>query len=556
MGNSGADVRERDTVDVDVRELGGSNVVVHVKLDSSEVQSAFDRTYQALSNRGGIKGFRPGKVPRSVLERHYDREAIRAAAYEMLLQERFEEACREHDLQPMTSPHLEIGPPPDEDEALAEIIKSKAGVDTDDEEAEDETPVEEEESDADDEIPLVEGEPFEFHTVFTARPRPKLPDLSELKLYRPIAEVTDEQVQQRLELLQEINANEVEVERTTVEEGDLVTADVVIVAEGEEPSDDDVQQQDFVVGQRTYDPPIDREMIGREVGDTVELPVELPEDEEDGAATGRNMVMRATIKSVRGRELPELNDEFARSVGDYQTLDDLRASIREQLKRDAEGYAMAQMRSQVLRFLLERTEIDLPESTLEQAAENSEPETVSVEVERLGIALPDFIAALGLDVATFYEDERRRAEGLLTLYFALDKLIEERAVEPTGEDVAEEIMRISRETGMDPNMVQQAATLQREFSEQIAERARRRAVLRDIIAEAEIEDIAPEQYEEMRARELASPGDEDETQSGEAEPDGDETSPTDDVDADGADPTSESADEDDDSDERQEADAQ
>ena len=103
-------------MDVDVREHGGSRVTLHVRLDKNEVQSAFDRMYQRLSDYGGIRGFRPGKVPRKILDRHYDPEAIRALTYEALIQERVEQVMEQEDLRPIEQVQIEVGAPPDDDE--------------------------------------------------------------------------------------------------------------------------------------------------------------------------------------------------------------------------------------------------------------------------------------------------------------------------------------------------------------------------------------------------------------------------------------------------------
>ena len=159
---------------LDVSELGESRVMVHIRLDVSEVNNAFQNTYQQLSDRGGIKGFRPGKVPRGILERHYDPEAIRGVTYETLLNERLREAFEQEDLQPLHQLEVEVGPPPEG--GLAAAI---AAAEADQEETAQAEPAEvepmteaqdtdegAEEEEEDEGVPLVEGEPFEF-----SRPR-------------------------------------------------------------------------------------------------------------------------------------------------------------------------------------------------------------------------------------------------------------------------------------------------------------------------------------------------------------------------------------------------
>ncbi len=501
-------------MDVDVRELGGSRVIVHVSLDVNEVQSAFDKTYGELSQRGGVKGFRPGKVPRTILERYYDPNVIRAVTYEALVQDRFEQACEDNNLRPVSPPSIEVGPPPDEDEALAEAIKEKAGLDEDvDAEAEDgAAEVEDVETDENDEpeVPLVEGEAFEFHTVLTVFPRPALPDIAELKLRRPVAEVTDEQIQERMEQLRDLNATEVEVDRDAVAEGDLVTADLVVAMEGEElpeGEEPEPQQQDFVVGQREYTPPIDREMIGHAVGDTVELEVDYPEDHEDAGLAGRKGTITATITSLKGRELPELSDEFAASIGEYETLDDLRENVKEQIAKAGENYAAEEMRSQALRYIIEGTEVEIPEEFITDAADRSF-EGLQQDLQRSGMSLEDFAEAANVDEDTLAANQRARAESGLKLHFALESLSEQWGIEASETDMLEEMQAIADETGSDLMVVQQAAALQPGFGEELRDRATRRMLVDRIVAEAQVEDVPADEYQAEQEAEAAAQADE------------------------------------------------
>jgi len=503
-------------VEFDVRELGGSRVTVHIRLDATEVQGAFDRTYQQLSSRGGIKGFRPGKVPRSILERHYDRDAIRAATYEAVIQDRLQETMEQENLRPIDQIGIEVGAPPDEDEMLAETIRAGLVREEDAEDeveepeladdeagegAEDGDPDHEHEFEDDlPEIPLVEGEPFEFYTVFTAYPRPTLPDLSDLKLRRPVAEVTEEQVGDHLERLRRINAEEVEVDRDTIEEGDLVVADVKVVAEGEDADELEPSQQEIVVGEREYLGEIDRALIGHVPGDIVEAEFDYGDDHPDEDLRGRAGRIIAEIDSFSGRELPELDDEFARGLGAYESLDDLRESIRSALVAAEEEHAHEELRAQVMRYVLEGTEVELPEEFVERAAAGTH-EQLMRELRQTGMSLAEFAEAADTAEEDLRAGQRTRAESGLKLHFALETLAEQLEIEVAEEDIAAEIARIADESGGDVGFAQQAAMLQPDFAEEIQDRALRRKLIEQVIASAEVEDVPAEQYHAEQAAE-------------------------------------------------------
>jgi len=504
-------------VDVDVRELGNSRVALHVKLSADEVSGAFDRTYQQLSDRGGIKGFRPGKVPRKILERYYDADAIRAATYEALVQDRLEEAMELENLRPIDQVEIEVGAPPEEDEILAEKIKGGLTDEEATESEEAEEPAETEEADEEEpheEIPLQEGEPFEFYSVFTAYPRPSLPDLSDLKLRKPVAEVTDEDVEEQIERLRRINAEEVEVDREEIADGDVVVAKLKVVVEGEDPDEVNATEQEIIVGERDYLGDIDEKLIGHKAGDVVEAEFTYQEDHPDEELAGKSARIIAEIESFSARELPELTDEFAQSLGDYKDLEDLRSSIRQQLERRAEEKAQEELRAQVTRRILEGTEVELPEEFVEQAAERS-LEDLRSELQQMGMSIDEFAEATGQDEEELRSNQRARAESGLKLHFAIEALAREREIEVTDEDVAVELRRIAEESGGDMEFVQQAAMLQPNFAEEVQDRAMRRKLFEDLIASAEIEEVPADQYAQEAAEREAS-----EPEPAEAEPAG------------------------------------
>lgn len=493
-------------MEVDVRSHGRSRYTVHVSLSADEVKGEFDRTYQQLSDRGGIRGFRPGKIPRQILDRNYDYDVIRAGTYESLVHRRLEETLEEHDLRPMDQLDIEVGAPPDDDEALAETIKSGlAGDESAEEAAEEEEPLEEPleaEEDLSD-IPLTEGEPFEFYVSFAAYPRPKLPDLSELKLRRPIVEIGDEAIEERIDRIRQAAAEEFEVDRETIEEGDLVVADVKIVLEDEDPDEMSSREQEIVVGNREYIGDLDRALVGHEAGDTVEVTYEYPEDHPDTDLAGRAARVIAEISEFSGRVVPELDDEFAQNLGDYEGIDDLRASIREQLEAEAEREVEQELHAQVTRHIVQNTEIELPDALVERAVERSREDLMG-ELEGVGMSMEELAAAGGTDEEQLRARQERDAVESLTLHFATQALTEERGIEVTDEDAARELQRIADETGGDMEMVQQAAAVQPGFGDEVRDRVMRRKLMEDIVASAEIEGVPQEQYEaEEEARRQA-----------------------------------------------------
>ena len=490
-------------MDVNVRDHGGSQYTVHVSLDKGEVNNAFSKTYQQLSERGGVKGFRPGKVPRKILDRYYDESVIRAFTYEDLIQSRLEDAMQQENLRPIDQLDVKHGTPPDDDELLADTIKSGL-VDEDEEEEAAEAVAEAAEAPEEaleetmEDVPLKEGEPFDFYVTFTAYPRPELPDLSGLKLKRPVSEVPEEEIDERLERLRQVNAEEVETDREQIAEGDGVVVEIKIVLEDEDPDEAEAREEEIYIGERDYIGDIDEALVGHEPGDIVEVEYTFEEDHPDENLAGNSAKIIAEIDSFTARELPELNDEFAQSVGDYEDLAALREAIREQLQAERDREADEELRSQVLRQILENTQVELPEQFVEEAADRS-LDDLRNELQQTGMSIEEFAEANDLDEEDLRENQRARALSSLKLHFALEALSRERDVELTEADVTAELQRIAAQAGGDMSFVQQAAALQPNFMEEIQDRVTRRKVLEDIIEDAEIEEISAEDYAEYVA---------------------------------------------------------
>ena len=306
-----------------------------------------------------------------------------------------------------------------------------------------------------------------------------------------MAAVTDDEVEEQIERLRRINAEEVEVDRDTIEDGDLVVVDIKVVLEDEDAGAIKARREEIVIGEREYLADIDRALIGHTPGDIVEQQFVYPDDFPDDELRGKSARIIAEIDSFSGRKFPELTDEFAQSIGDFESMEDLRSSIRRQLQAEIDRKAENELTSQLLRQIVEGTSIDLPEQMVERAAARSY-EQLQRELQQLGMSAEDFAEAGGLSVDELRENEYARAKTALTLHFALEALTEERGVEVEEEDLNAELMRVAEESGGDLEFVRQAAMLQPNFADDMRERALRRKLLDQLIADAQIEDVPAE----------------------------------------------------------------
>jgi trigger factor len=443
-------------VNVQTQELPGCQVKITLSFDVDDVNGYFGRVYKDLSQRGQIHGFRPGKAPRSLVLRHYGKEAITSAVWYEMVSEQLEKATEELDV--LGQPDV---PSPEE-------------------------------------APIVEGEPYELTVTATVGPRVSLGDLSGISLLRPAPEATADQVAEVLGQLRDTHAEETDTDRETVQTGDAVDLKLRITVEGQDEPVEQVQSS-VVVGQGAHFPDIDDQLVGQNVGQTIELDVTYPADYHDAALAGKSAHIAAEIVGLRERQLPELSDDFARKVDEEQfaTLEALEAEVKRQLDAERARYSREELEHQVTRVLLERCDVELPEILVESMAVR-ETQALGRELQEAGLDLDAFQDASGMGPEELHRGQRRRARRLLTFSEIMSELARANEIEADDEEIDAEVAGYAREQGVGEAFVRQALGLQPQFEEQLRSRVIRRKSFDVVLASADLQDLSVEEYGERR----------------------------------------------------------
>jgi trigger factor len=438
----------------------GSQLDLTFQLDAQDVQKTFAKVYSELATRGQIPGFRPGKAPAAVIKRRYKSEVLRDMFWMTVVEDYVEKELEKEELEVLGEPEF-----PDFHEQE-----------------------------------VSEDAPVEFTIKVSVKPEPQLPDYSGLKLHRLSAEVTEEQVARVIEDMRNAVATEQPVAgRDTVENGDIVEAEVVVqLAETDEPGEAVLEV--FEIGSERYEPAIDEALVGQALESTVELPVEYPEDHEDDELAGKSGTVRATIKSIATRVLPELDDAFAQAQGEYEGLDDLRAKLRANLEAEATRHSHQTLENDALGAVVRGTVIDMPERLVDEVARHSF-RSFMAELQQAGLTLEQFEQIATVEDGLLLANERVRAEAGLKVNFALEALAKAEGIEVDDAAVAEETATFAVENALDEDFVTRSLDLQEGFRDQITDRARRRLTIAAVLAKAEIEEVSAERYAEIKEEE-------------------------------------------------------
>jgi len=372
---------------------------ITIELEPDEIRRELDRAYNQLKRTVQLKGFRPGRAPRSLLERFFG-DQVRGDVIQKLQKEYTDKVLEENDLKPVVEP---------------EVVT--------------------EESD-------LKKPQFRFTATFDLKPLIEVKDYQELKIPKAAVEVTEEQVQQALERLRERHGTLRKLERRVVQPGDFVLASFEAF-EGDKPLPDSRLEERIIrVSSEELRHGLDELLAGSEVGTEIRKARSYPADYYEADLAGKTVEWRIKAADIYERVLPQLDDEFAKDQGEYQNLAELRSEMRRQLERRANEDAHARARQGLLDLIIERNPIEVPESLIGREQRNLELETAA-GLEALGMA-----REAALERAREQpEDLKARAEKRARNALIVDAIAAQENIEVTADEVAERIATLVTQGG-------------------------------------------------------------------------------------------------------------
>ncbi|WP_374927723.1 trigger factor [Kytococcus sedentarius] len=404
-----------------VETLNPTRVKLDVEVPHEELKPALDEAYRTIGSQVQIPGFRKGKVPARIIDQRFGRGAVVQEAINTVMPDLYARSITENELTPIGEPELEI---------------------TD--------------------IPAQDGEPLKFTIQVDVRPTIELPDTSGLKVEVEAVEVSEEDVQKRLDDLRERFGTLNGVDRAAESE-DHVSIDLTATIDGEEI--DTVEGVSYQIGQGTMIEGLDDALVGMKAGETKTFTAPLA----GGDREGEDSEVTVTVQSVKERELPEVDDEFAQLASSFDTVEELKDDLRLQAERNAAFTQGIEARDKILDTLIEQLDIPVPASIVEAE--------VHAHLER----------------ENRLEDDEHRAEvtksteDALRAQFLMDALVERDAVEIEQNELLEYLMMSAQSSGMDPNQFISMLDQQGQIG-QVVEEVRRRKALAGVLETASIVD--------------------------------------------------------------------
>ncbi|WP_219975151.1 trigger factor [Rubrobacter xylanophilus] len=417
-----------------VTKLEDNKVRLDVEVPPEAVREGIEAKLRELRKQVRVPGFRPGKAPRRVLETHLGRDYIYMEALQESLPAWYSRAVIDADIRPIDRPEIHFDDPLDE----------KKG--------------------------------FRFSATVEVRPEARLGEYKGLEVPKREVEVTEEQVKERLEELRGQFATLAAVEDRPVQEGDFVILDFKgeRMAGGELPG---AEAEDYMleVGRGELLEDFEKNLVGMKAGERKQFAVTFPMDYREESLRGQSVLFRVHVKEIKERDLPPLDDEFAKEASEFETLEELRAAIREQLEEAARRRAEGEFRARVLDAVAERAEVEVPEVMVEDKAEEM-VRSFERSVSAQGIKPEDYYRIAGTGREEFKRQVRDDAADTVKKELVLDAVVTAEGIEADEEAIQHEIEHLAEDSGRSPEEVEKSLRENGTYALLREELARQRAL--------------------------------------------------------------------------------
>ena len=397
------------SVKVEKQENNMAKLTIEVAAD--KLEAALEKAFQKQKNSISIPGFRKGKVPRQMVEKMYGPEVFYDEACNIIIPDAYEEAMDECEEEIVSRPEITV-----------EQIKK--------------------------------GEPFIFSALVALKPEVKLGKYKGVKVDKVDAEVTDEDVEKALKKEQENNARNIEVTDRAVKDGDMTVLDFEGFVDGVAFDGGKGENYPLTIGSGSFIPGFEEQLVGAEIGKEVDVNVTFPEDYQEETLAGKPAVFKCTIKEIKEKELPELDDEFASEVSEFDTLEEYKADIRKNLEESKAKEAKDEKESKVIEAIVNDSEMDIPEAMIKTQQEQMIDEFAQ-RMSMQGLSMEQYYQFTGATYDKLFESVRPQAEERIKARLVLEAIAKAENIEATDDDVEDEMKQMAEVYQMEVEKVKE-----------------------------------------------------------------------------------------------------
>lgn len=399
-------LKSSNKVDTNVWEL-------EVSVDGDTFKDAVTKAYLKQRKNITIPGFRKGKAPRAFIEKYYGEGVFYEDALEAIYPDAVASAIEEAKLEPVDTPY-------------------------------------------DLEIPEMGNDGVTMKFKVTVKPEVELGEYKGLKATKKSTKVTADEVKAELARMQEQNSTVSDVDDRAVKKNDIVVIDFEGFVDGKAFEGGKAEKYELTIGSNQFIPGFEDQIIGHKIGDEFDVNVKFPEDYQADLAS-KDAVFKIKLHGIKVKDVPALDDEFAKDVSEFDTLDELKKDIKKQLEKRKNDDAENELHNTLLEEVAKGIKAEIPEAMIEKTIDDDVNE-YSYRLQSQGLKLETYLKYTGMDMKGFREGFKERAETQVRLNLALEKIIEKEKIEVTEEDIEAEYKKYADAYNMDIDTIKKAVS--------------------------------------------------------------------------------------------------
>ena len=386
-----------------VEKLSGNKIKISFTAPASDFEEAVQKAYIKYRSRFQVQGFRKGKAPRKLIERMYGENIFYDDALELLFPDAYIDAVEKEDLHPVDRPSVNVQT-------------------------------------------IEKGQDVKFSCEVFVYPEIKLGEYKGVEVTRTLHSVTKEELDARLQQEQKQMARSVEVEGRAVEDGDEVNLDYSGSVDGVKFNGGTAEGQKLVIGSKSFIPGFEDQMIGMNIGEEKDINVTFPAEYQAEDLKGKDAVFHVKVNAISHEELPELNDEFAADVSEFETLKEYTADLKKKLQETADEQATSSAKQALVQKVVENAEIDIPDPMVEDKL-NDQLKEMDWRMQQQGLNMQKYMELTGQTEAQMRDMYRSEARNNLKSEMVIGEIIKAESIEASPEKVDEMLAEYAEAMG-------------------------------------------------------------------------------------------------------------
>lgn len=376
-----------------------TKVTLKVVVEAAQFEEAINKAYNKMKSKFNIQGFRKGKAPKKIVERYYGVEVFYEEAFNIAFPEAYEAALKEHNIDPVDHPEIDI-----------EDIKANEDV--------------------------------IFTAVVEVMPEFEVKDYKGIEVEKKEYNVQEEDIQKELDALVEKNARMIAVEDRTVKEQDMVIIDYKGMVDGVAFEGGTAERQSLTIGSGQFIPGFEEQLVGKNIGDEVEVKVTFPEEYHAEELAGQDAIFEVKIHEIKEKELPVLDDEFAKDVSEFDTLEELKNDIKNNLEENAKNRAEQDLRNSVIEAIANKVDIEIPKAVIERQIDNMLAD-FDYRLQYQGLNLQYYFQLTGTTEENLREQMRADATQTVKNELVLEEIGKQENIVATDEELNEQLEKMA-----------------------------------------------------------------------------------------------------------------